>query len=224
MPVFFAFLSFVVPYYCRKARKERCVLLALTPAPLPQKCRLLLQYNFLGPFKGSSKLALLRVERDSKTKYRAKKRAWWMELNNKICLLVFVRIERVTGSTSCEAGGGFLKVSYGSCFWPFIRQCLFRFRWSLLNSRVHFFTQSVCAVCIYSIIEGSGPRGGSSCTLSEVTVMAAHCLAFGLLVISKLMRSHLLGSQSSSSWPQNWSKSAILNDLEEWRRKEPKQR
>ncbi len=105
-------------------------------------------------------------------KRKKAERAWWIELNNKtwfpVCLCTS---ESLTGSTSCETGGGFLKVLHGSCFWSFIRQCLFRFRWSLLNLRVLFFTRLVCAVCTRSIIEGSSPGGGSSCTRSEVTII-----------------------------------------------------
>lgn len=108
----------------------------------------------------------------------------------------------LTGSTSCETGGGFLKVFHGSYFGSFIRECLFRFRWSLLNLRVLFFPQSVCAVYTHSITEVSSPRGGSSCTLSEVTIMATQYLWFGVLVGSKLMCPRLLDSLSSRPWPQ----------------------
>lgn len=110
--------------------------------------------------------------------------------------------ESLTGSISWETGGGFLKVFQGSRFWSFISPCLFRFRWSLLNLRVLFFTQAIWAVFTHSIIEASSPRGGSSCTLSEVAIMATQYLWFGVLVSSQSMCPRLLGSLSSSPWPQ----------------------
>lgn len=64
-------------------------------------------------------------------------------------------------------GRGFLKASYGSSFWSFIRQCLFRFRWSLLNLSVIFF-QPVGMCRLHSDqYRELFSQGGSSCTLRD---------------------------------------------------------
>lgn len=146
----------------------------------------------------------------NKAQSERRKNAWWIEWNNKFwrwCtlrerLVEHVRLGEVSPKSMSLVSGHLSDSVYsglGEAFW----------------TRESCFSPSRYVQCAFTPLWRPVVPWEDLLAASEVTVMAARCLRFGLLVTSKSMHSPLLGSQSSSSWPLNRSKSAVLSDS--WR-------